>query len=35
MKLQKLNCPNCGQQFHIDNEKREYTVNKNISINKI
>ncbi len=27
-------CPYCGQQFHIDNEKREYTFNKNININK-
>lgn len=27
-------CPYCGQQFHIDNGKREYTVNKNININK-
>ena len=26
-------CPYCGQQFHIDNEKREYTVNKNINKN--
>lgn len=27
-------CPYCGQQFHIDNEKKEYTFNKNININK-
>lgn len=27
-------CPYCGQQFHIDNERREYTFNKNININK-
>lgn len=27
-------CPYCGQQFHIDSEKREYTFNKNININK-
>lgn len=35
MELTKENdyifCPYCGQQFHIDNGKREYTINKNIN----
>ncbi len=28
-------CPYCGDQFYIGGEKREYTINKNISINKV
>lgn len=27
-------CPYCGQQFLLDDEKKEYTINKNININK-
>lgn len=27
-------CPYCGQKFWIDDEKKEYTINKNININK-
>ena len=27
-------CPYCGQQIHIDNGKIEYTITKNININK-
>lgn len=27
-------CPYCGQQFHVDNEKKESTYTKNININK-
>lgn len=27
-------CPYCGQQFMLDNEKKEYTINKNINVNK-
>ena len=26
-------CPYCGQQFYVDREKREYTINKNIHKN--
>lgn len=27
-------CPYCGQKFLLDDEKKEYTINKNININK-
>lgn len=27
-------CPYCGQQFYIENEKREFTFNKNINYTK-
>lgn len=27
-------CPYCGQQFLVDDEKKEYTINKHININK-
>lgn len=27
-------CPYCGQQFIVDDEKKEYIINKNININK-
>lgn len=27
-------CPYCGQQFMVDDEKKEYTINKNINISK-
>lgn len=27
-------CPYCGQKFFVDDEKEEYTINKNININK-
>lgn len=27
-------CPYCGQKFYVDDEKKEYTINKNININK-
>lgn len=27
-------CPYCGQKFYLDDEKKEYTINKNININK-
>lgn len=27
-------CPYCGQKFMLDDEKKEYTINKNININK-
>lgn len=29
-----LFCPYCGQQFMLDDEKKEYTINKNINIKK-
>ncbi len=29
-----IHCPYCGQMFSVDNGKREYTINKNININK-
>ena len=28
-------CPYCGQKFFLDDEKKEYTINKNININKM
>jgi DNA-directed RNA polymerase subunit RPC12/RpoP len=27
-------CPYCGQKFFLDEEKQEYTINKNININR-
>lgn len=27
-------CPYCGQKFYLDDEKKEYTINTNININK-
>lgn len=30
----RIFCPYCGQQFHIDNGNREYTVNRNINYTK-
>ena len=27
-------CPYCGQRFWVDDEKREYTINKNINVQK-
>lgn len=27
-------CPYCGQRFFLDDEKKEYTINKNINVNK-
>ena len=29
-----IHCPYCGQMFSVDDGKREYTINKNININK-
>lgn len=27
-------CPYCGQKFYLDDEKKEYSINKNINFNK-
>lgn len=27
-------CPYCGQQFFVDDEKKTYTINQNINVNK-
>ena len=30
----RIFCPYCGQQFFVDDDKKTYTVNQNININK-
>lgn len=32
--LTSVFCPYCGQKFFVDDEKQEWTINKNININK-
>ena len=29
-----ISCPYCKQEFYFDNGKKEYTINKNVNINK-